>query len=50
VKHNWGEKEHTECYSQKETNWIAWMKAGTWKLRGITGGRDKVFCPQCLGK
>jgi hypothetical protein len=41
------ERVHEYC-TRNERNWLVWMKAVVWKLRGIRRGMDKGSCPQCI--
>jgi hypothetical protein len=45
MKQKWGREEYIELCSRNESNWLAWMKAGVWKLRGIRRGSKKGTCP-----
>lgn len=44
----WGWRSHVECCVRKERNWIAWLLAGMWKLKGIRRNADKGRCLLCV--
>jgi hypothetical protein len=49
MKYEWGKDSYIDRCTRKERMGIIWLKAGIWKLRGITRGFERGRCPLCWG-